>query len=57
MVAPGAGCRGGTLFRAKNRSRPKKRSSLQNERVFGPKVREDKKISSPKKFLAQMNTK
>ena len=40
---------GGTLFRTKTRRRPKKRSSLQNEWVFGPKVCEDqKKRSSPK---------
>ena len=38
MVAPGAGFRDGTLFRTKNRWRPKKRSPLQNKWVFGPKV-------------------
>ena len=44
MVAPGAGFRGGTLYRPKYRGRPKKkRSSLQNELVFSPKVCDDKK--------------
>ena len=43
MVAPGAGFCGGTLFRTKNRWRPKKRSPLQNKWVFGPKVCEDQK--------------
>ena len=51
MVARWAGFRGGTLFRSKNRCRPKKklkRSSLQNEWVFSPKVCEDqKRRSSP----------
>ena len=50
MVALKAGFRGGTLFRTKNKWRPKKRSSLLNKWIFGPKVSEDlkKKRSLPK---------
>ena len=49
MVAPGEGFRGGTLYRPKNRRRPpKKRSSLQNELVFSPKVCDDEKKKKKK---------
>ena len=44
MVAPGAGFRGGTLYRPKKgEDQQKKRSSLQNELVFSPKVCDDQK--------------
>ena len=48
MVALGAGFRGVTLYRPKYSLRQKKRSSLQNELVFSPKVCDDqKKMVSP----------
>ena len=44
MVAPGAGFRVGTLYRPKNSLKTKKkRSSVQNELVFSPKVCDDQK--------------
>ena len=54
MVAPGAGFRGGTLYRQKigenqkkkKKKEKRKRSSLQNELVFGPKVCDDQKKRS-----------
>ena len=45
MVAPGAGFRGDTLYRPKDIWRPRK-SSLQNELIFSPKVCDDQKKKS-----------